>query len=196
VVIAIFVLSPFIFFPKENNYMAWTRGALLVLLAASQAPLATEVRRCQLATLVLVIICAAVLPFVGLDAVIRIQSKGNYEVAKQGVAKYAHALNEAKFNKLIAIPSRLYFLYKEQVPQLGDAYYIRAAAKPSDIGGIVECDPNGSFRENKEPPEGYLPPVVLFAHASTLYTPHLLGHPVTRHEWGWSCDQYLAEQYR
>ena len=70
-VIAIFILSPLVHVPQENNYMAWTRSALLVLLAASQAPLAIEMRRRQLRRSSLVIICAAVLPFVGIDALIR-----------------------------------------------------------------------------------------------------------------------------
>jgi len=144
-------------------------------------------------TVLLAIIAAAILPFVGLDALIRIQSKENYDIAKNEVAKYAHAVQEAKIDKLIAIPSRLYFLYKTNLPQLGDEYLIGAEAKPSDIGGIVECQPGSSYRENETPGAAYLPPVVLFAHTSTRYTPHLLGHRVTRHDWGWSCDQYLAE---
>jgi hypothetical protein len=179
-----------VIFPKENNYMAWTRSALLVLLAASQAPLAIEARRRQLTTLVLVIIGAAVLPFVGLDTLKRIQAKAGYEVATTEVAKFAHALQEVNISKLIAIPSRLYFLYKEKLPQIGDAYYIAPVANPSDIGGVVECELDGAYREP------YLPPTVLFAHASIRYTPHLLGYQVTRHEWGWSCDQYIAEQHR
>ena len=192
-VILIIILSPIVFFPKQNNYMAWTRSALLVLLAASQARMAIEARRCQMTTLLLVIIGIAVLPFVGLDALIRIQSKVNYEIAKNEVAKYAHILQEVKNDKLIAIPSRLYFLYKAHLPYLGDEYLIGAEAKPSDIGGIVECQLGSSYRENETPTAAYLPPVVLFAHTSTRYTPHLLGHRVTRHDWGWSCDQYLAE---
>jgi hypothetical protein len=195
-VIAIVVLSPIVFFPKQNNYMAWMRSALLVVLAASQAPLAIEARRRQLMTLALAIITTANLPFVGLDTLIRVQSKANYEVAKTEVAKYAHALQEAKIDKLVAIPSHLYFLYKEYLQQLADAYLIGAVAKPSDIVGIIECESRGSYRENETPRESYLPPLVLFAHASIRYTPHLLGHQVTRHEWGWSCDQFLAEQYR
>jgi hypothetical protein len=190
-VIAVLVLSPIALFPKQNNYMAWTRSALLVLLATSQAPLAVEARRRQLTTVVLVIICAAVLPFVGLDALIRMQSKPNYEIAKNEVVEYAHALHEAKIDKLIAIPSRLYFLYKEYLPQLGDAYFIGAVAKFSDIGGIIECDSDSSYRDSK-----YLPLLILFAHPSDGYTPHLLGHRVTRHDWGWSCNQFLAEQHR
>jgi hypothetical protein len=192
-VIVIMILSPIVFFPKQNNYMAWTRSALLVLLAASQTRLAIEARRCQMTTVLLVIIAVAVLPFVGLDALIRIQSKENYDIAKNEVAKYAHAVQEAKIDKLIAIPSRLYFLYKTNLPQLGDEYLIGAEAKPSNIGGIVECRPGSSYREDERPMAAFLPPVVLFAHTSSPYTPHLLGHRVTRHEWGWSCDQYLAE---
>jgi len=195
-VIVICIMSPIVFFPKENNYMAWTRSALLVLLAASMAPLAIEARRCQITTLVLVIIGVTVLPFVGLDALIRIQSKASYEVAKSEVAKFARALEEANNKKLIAISSRLYFLYKKNLPQIVDAYYIRAAAKQSDIGGIVECNTSGSSRENETPAEPYLPPIVLFTHASIHYTPHLFGSRVTRHEWGWSCDQYLMDQNR
>jgi hypothetical protein len=147
-------------------------------------------------TLLLVIIGAAVLPFVGLDALTRIQSKAGYEVAAREVDKFAHALQEANISKLIAIPSPLYFLYKEKLPQIGDAYYIGAAAKPSDIGGIIKCDLGGYHEEEERPTEAYLPPIVLFAHASSRYTPYLLGHRVTRHEWGWSCDQYIAEPYR
>jgi hypothetical protein len=192
-VIVIMILSPVVFFPKENNYMAWTRSALLVLLAASQTRLAIEARRCQMTTVLLAIIAAAVLPFVGLDALIRFQSKENYDVAKNEVAKYAHAVQEAKIDKLIAIPSRLYFLYKTNLPQLGDKYLIGAEAKPSNIGGIVECQPGSSYREDERPMAAFVPPLVLFAHTSSPYTPHLLGHRVTRHEWGWSCDQYLAE---
>src|SRR5215472_1454691 len=103
------ILCPIVIFPKENNYMAWARSALLVLLATSQAPLAIEARRRQLTTLVLVIIGAAVLPFVGLDALERIQAKAGYEIAATEVAKFAHAF---QISKLIAIPARLYFLYK------------------------------------------------------------------------------------
>jgi hypothetical protein len=191
-VLAILILSPIVFFPQQNNYMAWTRSALLVLLATSQAPLAVEARRRQLTTVVLVIICAAVLPFVGLDALIRMQSKPNYEIAKNEVARYVHALQEAKIDKLIAIPSRLYFLYKENWPQLGDAYYIGPVAKSSDIGGIIECDPDSSH-DSKSPKQAYLPPMVLLVYASAGYTPHLLGHQVARHDWGWSCNQFLAE---
>ena len=187
VVIVTIILSPIVFFPKQNNYMAWTRSALLALLAASQARMAIEARECQMTTLLLVIIGVAVLPFVGLDALIRAQSKANYEVAKSEVAKYAHTLQEAKNDKLIAIPSRLYFLYKAHLPYLGDEYLIGAEAKPSDIGGIVEC-------EKGKPAEAYLPPMVLFADAFVRYTPDLFGHRVTRHDWGWSCDQYLAQQ--
>jgi hypothetical protein len=105
-------------------------------------------------------------------------------------------LQEAKIDKLIASPPRLYFLYKSNLLRLGDVYLIGAEAKPSDIGGIIECGASGSFRENERLTEAYLPPVDLFAHASIHYTPHFLGHRVTRHEWGWSYDQYLAEQYR
>jgi hypothetical protein len=193
-VIVIIILSPIVFFPKQNNYMAWARSALLVLLAASQTGLAIEARRCQMTTVLLAIIGVAVLPFVGLDALIRIQSKANYEVAKNEVAKYAHALQETKIDKLIAIPSHLYFLYKENLPQLGDEYLIQTLAKPSDIGGIVECESGDSYSEKTKPAEAYLPPMVLFAHAFVRYTPHLFGHRVTRHDWGWSCDQYLAKQ--
>jgi hypothetical protein len=192
-VMAICVIFAVALFPKENNYLAWTRSALLVLLAASQAHLAFEARRRQVTTLLLVIIGAAVLPFVGLDALIRIQSKTNYEVAKNEVAKFADALQKARIDKLIAIPSSLYFLYKEKLPQIGDAYYIGAVATPSDIGGIIECTPSGPHSENDAPRGGYLPPLILFAHASIHYVPQLFGHRVTRHEWGWSCDQYLAE---
>src|SRR5215469_7432313 len=162
-VVVTVILSPVVFFPQQNNYMAWTRSALLVLLAASQARLAIEARRCQMTTVLLAIIAAAILPFVGLDALIRIQSKENYDIAKNEVAKYAHAVQEAKIDKLIAIPSRLYFLYKTNLPQLGDEYLIGAEAKPSDIGGIVECQPSGSYRENETPTAAYLPSVVLFA---------------------------------
>jgi len=193
-VVVTVILSPIVFFPQQNNYMAWTRSALLILLAASQARLAIEARRCQMTTLLLVIIGAAVLPFVGLDALIRIQSRAGYEVATREVDKFAHALQEANISKLIAIPSPLYFLYKEKLPEIVDAYYIGAAAKPSDIGGIIKCDLGGYHEEEERPTEAYLPPIVLFAHASSRYTPYLLGHLVTRHEWGWSCDQYLAEQ--
>jgi hypothetical protein len=183
------ILCPIVIFPKENNYMAWTRSALLVLLAASQAPLAIEARRRQLTTLVLVIIGAAVLPFVGLDALKRIQAKAGYEVAVTEVAQFAHTLQEVNIGKLIAIPSRLYFLYKEKLPQIVE-HDIATVANPSDIGGVVECELDGSYREP------YLPPMVLFAHASIRYTPHLLGYQVTRQEWGWSCDQYIADQNR
>jgi hypothetical protein len=183
-----------VFFPKQNNYMAWTRSALLVLLAASQARMAIEARRCQMTTLLLLIIGMAVLPFVGLDALIRVQSKVNYEIAKNEVAKYAHILQEVKNDKLIAIPSRLYFLYKAHLPYLADEYLIGAEAKPSDIGGIVECQSSESYSEKEKPAEAYLPPMVLFAHALVRYTPHLFGHRVTRHDWGWSCEQYLAQQ--
>ena len=193
-VILIIILSPIVFFPKQNNYMAWTRSALLVLLAASQARMAIEARRCQMTTLLMVIIGMAVLPFVGLDALIRVQSKVNYEIAKNEVAKYAHILQEVKNDKLIAIPSRLYFLYKAHLPYLGDEYLIGAVAKPSDIGGIVECQSSESYSEKEKPAEAYLPPMVLFAHASVRYTPHLFDHRVTRHDWGWSCEQYLAQQ--
>jgi hypothetical protein len=193
-VILIIILSPIVFFPKQNNYMAWTRSALLVLLAASQARMAIEARRCQMTTLLLLIIGMAVLPFVGLDALIRVQSKVNYEIAKNEVAKYAHILQEVKNDKLIAIPSRLYFLYKAHLPYLGDEYLIGAEAKPSDIGGIVECQSSESYSEKEKPAEAYLPPMVLFAHALVRYTPHLFGHRVTRHDWGWSCEQYLAQQ--
>jgi hypothetical protein len=193
-VIVIIILSPIVFFPKQNNYIAWTRSALLVLLAASQARLAIEARRCQMTTVLLAIIGVAVLPFVGLDALIRMQSKANYEVAKTEVAKYAHALQEARIDKLIAIPSYLYFLYKENFPQLADEYLIQAQAKPSDIGGIVECESSDSYSEKARLAEAYLPPMVLFARAFVRYTPHLFGHRITRHDWGWSCDQYLAEQ--
>jgi hypothetical protein len=180
------ILCPIVIFPKENNYMAWTRSALLVLLAASQAPLAIEARRRQLTTLVLVIIGAAVLPFVGLDALKRIQDKAGYEIATTEVAKFAHAF---QISKLIAIPARLYFLYKEKLPQIVSDN-IAPVANLSDIGGVVECELDGSYREP------YFPPMVLFAHASIRYTPHLLGYQVTRHEWGWSCDQYIADQSR
>lgn len=191
-VIVIMILSPIVFFPKQNNYMAWTRSALLVLLAAGQTRLAIEARRCQMTTVLLAVIAVAILPFVGLDALIRIQSKENYDVAKNEVAKYAHAVQEAKIDKLIAIPPRLYFLYKTNLPHLGDEYLIGAEAKPSDIGGIVACQPGSSYGE--KPTAAYLPPVVLFALTSTRYTPHLLGHRVTRHDdWSWTCDQYLAE---
>jgi len=44
------------------------------------------------------------------------------------VAKYAHALQETRVNKLIAIPSHLYFLYKENLPQLGDEYRTKRSA--------------------------------------------------------------------
>jgi hypothetical protein len=191
-IMVICILSPVVLFPKQNNYMAWTRSALLVLLATSQARLAIEARRNQLTTLVLVTIGVAVLPFVGLDAIIRIQSKPDYEIAKSEIAKYVNAVHEAKINQLIAVPSRLYFLYKENLPQIGDAHYIAAEAKPSDIGGIIECNHNGTYRENQLPSELYLPPLVLFAEASIHYTPHILGYWLARHEWGWSCDQYLS----
>jgi len=195
-VIVIFILSPLVLFPKQSNYMAWVRSALLVLLGTSTTHLAIKARRSQMTTLVLLIIGAAVLPFVGLDTLIRIQSQASYQIGKGEAVKYAHAFQEANIDKLIAIPSRLYFLYKENLPQLVDAYRIRAETKPSDIGGIIECEPSGSYRETERPTETYLPPVALFAPASTRYTPHLLGYRVTRHEWGWSCDQYQNEQYR
>jgi hypothetical protein len=190
-IMVICIFSLVVLFPKQNNYMAWTRSALLVLLATSQARLAIEARRCQLTTLVLVIIGTSVSPFVGLDALIRIQSRPDYEIAKSEVANYVNALHEAKLEQPIAVPSRLYFLYKDNLPQIADAHYITTEAKPSDIGGIIDCD-SGSHRETEWPEGFYLPPVVLFAQASTHYTPNLLGHRVTRHEWGWSCDQYLA----
>jgi hypothetical protein len=195
-VIIIVLLCPVVFFPKQNNYMAWARSALLVLLVASQAPLAIEARRRQLTTLLLLIIGATVLPFVGLDALIRIQSKADYEVAAGEVAGFAKALQEANISKLILISPSHYFLYKEKLPQIADQDYIGAVAKPFDIGGIIECDLGGSHRDEGKPKEAYLPPLVLFAHASISYTPYFLGYRVTRHEWDWSCDQYLAEQYR
>src|SRR5262245_13364726 len=137
-----------------------------------------------------------ILPLDELNTLIQIQTKASYEVTKSEVAKFARALEEANNKKLIAISSRLYFLYKKNLPQIVDAYYIRAAAKQSDIGGIVECITSGSSRENETPAEPYLPPIVLFTHASIHYTPHLFGSRVTRHEWGWSCDQYLMDQNR
>jgi len=45
-----------------------SRSALLVLLAASQARLAIEARRCQMTAVLPAIIGVAVLPFVGVDA--------------------------------------------------------------------------------------------------------------------------------
>src|SRR5262249_37745098 len=133
VIMLICIVAPIVLFPKQNNYMAWTRSALLILLASSQARLAIEARRRQVTTLMLVIICTSVWPFVGLDVLMRIQSRESYETAKREVGAFAHALDQTNRSKLIAIPSRLYFLYKESVPKIGDAYYIAAEAKPSDI---------------------------------------------------------------
>ena len=185
VVIVICIAAPIVLFPKENNYMAWARSALLILLTSSQARLAIEARRCQITTLMLLIVGTTVLPFVGLDVLTRIQSRESYEAAKREVGAFAHALEQANAIKLIAIPSRLYFLYKESMPNIGDAYYIAPVAKPSDVGGIVYC-------KSEKPTEAYLPGVVLFSHASIRYVPHLAGRRITRHEWSWSCDQYIA----
>jgi hypothetical protein len=179
--------APVILFPKQNNYMAFARSAGFILLLVAQTPLAMRARRQHVVSLVFLAIVFANVPFVVLEALREGQSKASYEIAAREAMRFAGAAADLHTGKILLVPDQFYFLYKPYFSRIA-GNYASPLLRPEDIVGYLSCD---VWRP--DPDQSFWPKdVKLFSRAGSQYVPHLFGIPISRHNWGWSCDTYLA----
>lgn len=192
VLLVAFVAAPFIF-PSQNNYMAWSRSALAVLLATAAGPIASAAVRRHIVSLLLVIVCLANLPFVALDAIIRIQARDSYGIAEGEARSYAQALAARRSDQYVLVPAPVYFIYKPLIRHIANPdYFASLEAVLPKIGGVVAC-PFASLPGSGDVQEGELASrLELVSRAGSHLVPELFGFRLTHREWGLSCDQYVA----
>jgi hypothetical protein len=193
-VIVAFVVLPVVLFPAENNYMAFARTGLLVVLATSHAPFAQKARRHRVTIILLLVISLANIPFVWLDALKQIQSKPSYVAASREAASFARVLGDIPPGQLVVVPHKNYFIYKPVIGELIDEFYLSILPSHVEIAGYAACYQGRLIDEPVVPMESYLPALFLYSRASTHYIPHLFSVSLSRHEWGWSCDNYLKSE--
>jgi hypothetical protein len=192
VLLLAFIAAPFLF-PGQNNYMAWSRSALAVLLATAGGPIASAAVRRHIVPLLLVIVCLANLPFIALDAVIRAQSRESYNIAETEARSYAQALSARRANRTVLVPAAIYFIYKPLLHRIANPdYFVSLKSILPEIGGVVAC-PFAKVPGTKDTLDSSpAPRLELISRVSSHVMPELFGRRLTHREWGFSCDQYVV----
>lgn len=196
VAFAAVAVLPVALFPAQNNYYGLARATLILMVACTDAPLATGPLRGPIVTGAVIASCVAMLPALGLTTLTRIESRGAYARAVRDASALADTLAAQHASGLVLVPASHFFVYRPFIRALANPGYLDPATEAtSPIAGVVSCL-RGTLPGDALTPGALGGEAVLVTRQESKPVPVLFGRRVTRRRLDWGCTAWTRTPVR
>lgn len=184
------LLSPFVLFPRQNNYYVLVRAVFPAFICVAQTPVAESLRRMRLPLLLVWVGALFSLPVILLQMMIRVENYNSYKDARKQISAIAAAIDQSRY---VAITPELYPLVKPVHSKVVDVDYLDRADKAEFVAGLIMGRGGSSYPTQMRVP---IPAALadMVWQPLTKPTPpvfiSIFGIRAMHSGWGWGLDGY------
>ena len=191
---AILFAFPFLLFLNQPAYFALTRELMLVVLVLGGFLWSNRLRHSSAPLVLLVIAFLFTAPMLALSVLQGVETHASYREAEVQAARVHEDFVQAGIPKAhVLTDPEHFFLYKPYFSHLYDLDYLEAGEPTTQYQGLVLCyTASVAFSRGELPwPEDLHPNDWRLIDGNTSAVRiTLLGKPIMRRNWTWSCDAY------
>jgi hypothetical protein len=196
-VLALLLLGlPVIFFPAQANYFDLARGCLLLMVVLGGFELSDLLTKSRLPLLLVMLAFLSLTPSLAVTVFENIETRASYKHAVGQAQRTAdYFARKGIQDPAILVSVSEYFLYKPHFNRLYAPNYLVYPGGRKDYDGLVLCYTTTlAFTHADLPwPEGLSRDGwQLIENGQDSLRISLLGKPVMRRNWTWSCDVYAS----
>ena len=187
---------PLVLFPGQPNYFALDCAVLLLVAVLGGFELSDFIRQSRLPVVLIGLVSLSLLPSVAIDALQNIEGRASYRHAQDQAQRIAgYFAHKGVKDPAVLVSVSDYFLYKPYFNRLYAPDYLVFPGARKDYDGLVLCYAGTqAFTHDELPwPDGLSKDGwTLIEDGRDGLRISLLGKPVMRRNWGWSCDVYAS----
>ena len=187
---------PLVLFPGQPNYFALDCAVLLLVAVLGGFELSDFIRQSRLPVVLIGLVSLSLLPSLAIDALQNIEGRASYRHAQDQAQRIAgYFAHKGVKDPAVLVSVSDYFLYKPYFNRLYAPDYLVFPGARKDYDGLVLCYAGTqAFTHDELPwPDGLSKDGwTLIEDGRDGLRISLLGKPVMRRNWGWSCDVYAS----